>query len=48
MTNEQYQEAVEWLFVQAPNYQIDGQKAYKPGLKILRDFVISLEILKKK
>ncbi|GAB0154860.1 folylpolyglutamate synthase/dihydrofolate synthase family protein [Chryseobacterium sp. Alg-005] len=32
MTNEQYQQAVEWLFVQAPNYQIDGQKAYKPGL----------------
>lgn len=32
MTNEQYQEAVEWLFVQAPNYQTDGQKAYKPGL----------------
>ena len=33
MTNQQYQEAVEWLFVQAPNYQIDGQKAYKPGLQ---------------
>ncbi|WP_027378602.1 bifunctional folylpolyglutamate synthase/dihydrofolate synthase [Chryseobacterium daeguense] len=33
MTNQQYQEAVEWLFVQAPNYQIDGQKAYKPGLE---------------
>jgi dihydrofolate synthase / folylpolyglutamate synthase len=32
MTNSQYQEAVEWLFVQAPNYQTDGQKAYKPGL----------------
>jgi len=32
MTNEQYQEAVDWLFIQAPNYQIDGQKAYKPGL----------------
>ena len=32
MTNEQYKEAVEWLFVQAPNYQIDGVKAYKPGL----------------
>ncbi|MDR6921311.1 MULTISPECIES: folylpolyglutamate synthase/dihydrofolate synthase family protein [Chryseobacterium] len=32
MTYEQYQEAVDWLFVQAPNYQIDGQKAYKPGL----------------
>lgn len=32
MTNEQYQEAIDWLFVQMPNYQIDGQKAYKPGL----------------
>lgn len=32
MTNEQYQEAVDWLFVQAPNYQTDGEKAYKPGL----------------
>ncbi|WP_292009892.1 folylpolyglutamate synthase/dihydrofolate synthase family protein [Chryseobacterium sp.] len=32
MTNEQYQEAIEWLFIQAPNYQIEGQKAYKPGL----------------
>ena len=32
MTHEQYREAVDWLFVQAPNYQIDGQKAYKPGL----------------
>ncbi len=33
MTNKEYQEAVEWLFVQAPNYQIDGKKAYKPGLE---------------
>jgi dihydrofolate synthase/folylpolyglutamate synthase len=32
MTNEEYQKAVDWLFVQAPNYQIDGEKAYKPGL----------------
>ena len=32
MTNQEYQEGVEWLFVQAPNYQIDGKKAYKPGL----------------
>ena len=32
MTNQQYQEAMEWLFVQMPNYQIDGKKAYKPGL----------------
>lgn len=37
MTNEQYQQAVEWLFVQAPNYQIDGEKAYKPGLDNIRD-----------
>ena len=32
MTNEQYQEAIDWLFVQMPNYQIDGQKAYKHRL----------------
>lgn len=41
MTHEQYREAVDWLFVQAPNYQTDGQKAYKPGLdniKRLCDF----------
>ncbi len=30
LTPEDYQEAVDWLFVQMPNYQIDGQKAYKP------------------
>lgn len=37
----EYQKAVEWLFLQAPNYQIDGKKAYKPGLdniKKLCDF----------
>jgi len=33
MTEKEYHEAVEWLFVQMPNYQIDGQKAYKPGLQ---------------
>lgn len=33
MTTKEYQEAVDWLFVQAPNYQIDGEKAYKPGLE---------------
>lgn len=32
MTEIEYQKAVNWLFEQAPNYQIDGQKAYKPGL----------------
>lgn len=33
MTDQQYQEAVEWLFAQAPNYQLEGKKAYKPGLQ---------------
>ena len=32
MTKQEYQEAVEWLFVQNPNYQVQGLKAYKPGL----------------
>ena len=32
-SEETYQEALDWLFVQMPNYQIDGQKAYKPGLE---------------
>ena len=36
MTNKEYQEAIEWLFVQAPNYQIDGKRAYKPGLDNIR------------
>ena len=41
MTSQDYQKAVDWLFVQTPNYQIDGEKAYKPGLgniKKLCDF----------
>lgn len=33
MTNREYENAVAWLFEQAPNYQIDGKKAYKPGLE---------------
>ncbi len=33
MTNHDYQSEIEWLFKQAPNYQIDGKKAYKPGLQ---------------
>lgn len=33
MTEIEYQQAINWLFVQAPNYQIDGEKAYKPGLQ---------------
>ena len=33
MNFTKYNEAVDWLFKQAPNYQIDGQKAYKRGLE---------------
>ena len=33
MTTQEYQDAVDWLFKQAPNYQVDGKKAYKPGLQ---------------
>lgn len=32
-SEEAYQKALDWLFVQMPNYQVDGQKAYKPGLE---------------
>ena len=37
MTREEYLDAVNWLFVQAPNYQIDGIKAYKPGLDNIKN-----------
>lgn len=33
MTNSEFQDAVNWLFAQVPNYQTDGKKAYKPGLE---------------
>lgn len=33
MTKKEYTDAVNWLFIQAPNYQIDGKRAYKPGLQ---------------
>lgn len=33
MTNQEYQAAIEWLFIQTPNYQNDGKIAYKPGLQ---------------
>ena len=33
MTKQQYQDAIDWLFSQLPNYQADGQQAYKPGLE---------------
>lgn len=33
MTKIDYQNELEWLYKQAPNYQIDGKRAYKPGLQ---------------
>ncbi|MBP6577745.1 MAG: bifunctional folylpolyglutamate synthase/dihydrofolate synthase [Chryseobacterium sp.] len=36
MTSQDYNEAVEWLFAQAPNYQRDGSSAYKPGLENIK------------
>lgn len=36
MTPAEYQSALDWLFVQMPNYQIDGKKAYKPGLENIK------------
>lgn len=33
MTPQQYQDALDWLFQQLPNYQIVGKTAYKPGLE---------------
>jgi len=33
MTKKEYQEAIDWLFVQMPNYQNKGVGAYKPGLE---------------
>lgn len=32
MTSQDYKDAVDWLFLQAPNFQRDGSSAYKPGL----------------
>lgn len=36
MTNQEYQDALDWLFVQIPSYQTDGKKAYKPGLENIK------------
>lgn len=33
MTPQQYQDALDWLFQQLPNYQMVGKTAYKPGLE---------------
>lgn len=36
MTSQDYKDAVDWLFAQAPNYQKDGSSAYKPGLENIK------------
>ena len=36
MIHQEYEEAVEWLFNQIPNYQNQGLEAYKPGLENIR------------
>lgn len=36
MNSQDYKEAVDWLFAQAPNYQRDGSSAYKPGLENIK------------
>ena len=36
MTSQDYKDAVDWLFAQAPNYQRDGSSAYKPGLENIK------------
>lgn len=36
MTSQQYQDAIDWLFKQLPNYQNSGKTAYKPGLDNIR------------
>lgn len=39
MLVKSYQELLDWLYVQIPNYQQQGQKAYKPNLQRVQDFV---------
>jgi dihydrofolate synthase/folylpolyglutamate synthase len=36
MTSQEYQEAIDWLFVQMPNYQIDGKKLTNQDLITLK------------
>ncbi|WKS96085.1 bifunctional folylpolyglutamate synthase/dihydrofolate synthase [Riemerella columbina] len=36
MMEKRYQQALEWLYAQMPNYQINGKKAYKPGLENIK------------
>ena len=36
MTDQEYQQALDWLFVQIPSFQTDGVIAYKPGLENIK------------
>jgi dihydrofolate synthase/folylpolyglutamate synthase len=36
MTAQEYQQAIDWLFSQLPNYQTEGKTAYKPGLNNIK------------
>jgi dihydrofolate synthase/folylpolyglutamate synthase len=38
-----YEAAVNWLFVQLPNYQKEGLKAYKPGLETILALLLALD-----
>lgn len=40
MTTKDYQKVVDWLFVQTPNYQIDGEKPTNQDLATLKNCVI--------
>ncbi len=33
ISNREYEEAIDWLYSQLPNYQTQGENAYKPGLE---------------
>ncbi|TXI87729.1 MAG: bifunctional folylpolyglutamate synthase/dihydrofolate synthase [Chryseobacterium sp.] len=38
---QSYKEAIDWLFSQVPNYQLQGSSAYKPGLENIRSLAKS-------
>ncbi|MEO9534387.1 MAG: folylpolyglutamate synthase/dihydrofolate synthase family protein [Crocinitomicaceae bacterium] len=40
---ESYDAAVSWLFVQLPNYQKEGLKAYKPGLETILALLLAID-----
>ncbi|WP_027375864.1 bifunctional folylpolyglutamate synthase/dihydrofolate synthase [Kaistella palustris] len=36
MTDQEYQQEIDWLFVQIPSFQNEGETAYKPGLENIK------------